>query len=91
MNNRRRREWHALFAKLPTHVQAVAEKSFRTFCSNPSHPSLRFDTMGYKRGRDTCIEVTISMDYRAVAYVDNDTYVWFWIGTHNAFDRKFRK
>ncbi len=47
--------------------------------------------MGYKRGRDTCIEVTISMDYRAVAYVDNDTYVWFWIGTHNAFDRKFRK
>lgn len=29
------------------------------------------------------------MDYRAVAYIDGSTYVWFWIGTHNAFDSRF--
>lgn len=91
MNNRRRREWHTQLSKLPPHVAALADKAFALFVKNPGHPSLRFDTMGYRRRADTCVEVTITMDYRTVAYVDGDTYVWFWIGTHNDFNTKFGK
>ena len=40
------------------------------------------------QGRD-CYEVSITRDYRAVAYSDGDTYVWFWVGKHGDFDNRF--
>ena len=89
MRNVRRAEWHAHFDRLPQHIRALAEKSFTRFCNNAGHPSLRVRKMRSRHRGHECIEATISMDYRAVAYIDGSTYVWFWIGTHNAFDSRF--
>jgi hypothetical protein len=33
----------------------------------------------------------ITRNYRAVARRYSDDWLWFWIGTHNEFDRLFHK
>jgi hypothetical protein len=89
VRNRRRSEWNALFSVLPSAVQRLTRTVFSRFCENPRHPSLRFKKMRHKhQGRD-CYEVSITRDYRAVAYSDGDTYVWFWVGKHGDFDNRF--
>lgn len=89
MNHRRDAQWHSLFDALPERIRVTAKKTFKLLCDDPSHRALRFKKMRSRhKGRD-CFEVSITKKYRAVAYVDGDTYYWFWIGTHNDFDRKF--
>jgi hypothetical protein len=34
-------------------------------------------------------EVTVGMGYRATYFRDGNVIVWFWIGTHNSFDKKY--
>jgi hypothetical protein len=33
--------------------------------------------------------VRVTLNYRAVALREKDSWVWFWIGTHRDFDRQF--
>ena len=54
---------------------------------DPSHPSLRF-----KRVRTTrpIYSARIGLDYRALAVVDGDAVIWFWIGSHADCDQLLR-
>ena len=58
----------------------------RSFAHKPDHPSLRFKKLG---GCADVWSVRINDQYRAVGRRSGDTVVWFWIGTHNAFDKMF--
>ncbi|MCX8089616.1 MAG: hypothetical protein N3I86_01565 [Verrucomicrobiae bacterium] len=49
---------------------------------NPHHRSLRF-----KRIRDNLWSVRITAGYRPLAARDGDTWLWFWIGTHDEYER----
>ena len=69
--------------KLPKHIQKLAEKNFALFKVNPWHPSLSFA----KKGEIYTVEVGRS--YRALARERNRHYYWFWIGTHEEYN-KFR-
>jgi len=52
-------------------------------CSqNPFHPSLRFKCVNHA---EDVWSVRITLAYRALGIMDNDTVTWFWIGNHDDF------
>lgn len=60
-----------------------ADKAFQLWLSNASHPSLRFkyiSTQGLWSAR-------ITDGLRALAVKDDDTYIWFFIGSHEDYER----
>ena len=63
------------------HVQRLARKNFELFKANPRHPSLGFQ----KKGGVYTVEVGRS--YRAIARERDGEYYWFWIGTHEEYNR----
>lgn len=75
--------WEA-FNSLPQTVQHTARKQYDLWQSNPQHPSLQFKPIG------ELWSVRVTHDYRALAFVENDTYYWFWIGTHVHYNRILR-
>ncbi len=80
------RFWH-LFRALPHNVRKEAQEAFYLFRDNPLHPGLRFKRL---RCNPDYWSVRVTQDYRAVGRKHKDTIVWFWIGSHSEFDKKFR-
>jgi hypothetical protein len=51
--------------------------------NNPRHPSLRFRPIKSKQW-----SVRVGDHYRAVGhFVENDTFLWTWIGTHGDYNK----
>ena len=74
-----RRFW-ANYRRLPAYVQRLADKQFQLLKENPRHPSLNFKKL---EGHDYW-SVRVTRGYRAVAFEDNEGFVWFSIGKHDA-------
>jgi hypothetical protein len=70
-----------LYDKLPESVQELADKNFALLKEDSRHPSLHFKKVG------SVWSARIGLRYRALAALDGETYVWFWIGDHGAYDR----
>jgi hypothetical protein len=69
------------YQELPHEIQRLADKNFELLKGNPSHHSLHFKKVGrYWSAR-------IGIHYRAVAVQEGDDLVWFWIGTHEEYNR----
>jgi hypothetical protein len=66
---------------LPNEVQPLADKAFALLKENPRHPSLRFE----RKGKGWSVRV--SRGYRALAKERPEGLVWFWIGTHDEYER----
>jgi mRNA-degrading endonuclease YafQ of YafQ-DinJ toxin-antitoxin module len=78
-----------MFAALPQHIQKLAEAAYQLFRQDPHHPSLRLHPLQDNdkgRHRKGSFSVSITMKYRAIYAVDDDTNVWYWIGTHNDYE-----
>ena len=71
----------AAYKALPPEIKQAARKTYRLWLSNPRHPSLHFQT----KGKYWAVRVT--RGYRALAVAIPDGYLWFWIGTHDAYER----
>jgi len=72
------------FLRLPPAVQTLARKSYRLWIENPQHPSLHFKRAG------AYWSVRIGSDYRAVGREQGGVMYWFWIGPHDAYERRLR-
>lgn len=48
---------------------------------DPSHPSLHFKKVG------RYWSVRIGIGYRALARIESESLIWFWIGTHAEYDK----
>ena len=79
--------WDA-YRRLPDHVQRQARASYRFFASNPNHPSLDFKRVSQPR---PVYSVRVSIDYRALGVLEEGDIVWFWIGSHNDYDKLLRR
>jgi hypothetical protein len=79
-----RRFWR-LFRDLPADVQRDAERAYRLFQANPSHPGLQFKKL--EEGEDDIYLARIGLGYRALAVVKGSRIVWYWIGDHADYDR----
>lgn len=72
--------WKA-YENLPSSIRELANKSFDLLKQNPHHPSLHFKKVG---GRWS---VRIGRRHRALALEIEDGYLWYWIGSHDDYDR----
>lgn len=53
---------------------------------DPFHPSLRFKCINRE---EDIWSVRLSRDYRALGIMERDTVTWFWIGSHDDYERFF--
>ena len=82
MTSRARRSFWVTFDALPQHIQRVARDKFRLWHREPFHPSLHF-----KELRKDIWSARVTDSYRALALRDGELIVWFWIGTHEQYER----
>jgi hypothetical protein len=82
-------EFWKLYHRLPSQIRQAAQSAFQKFLENPAHPSLRLERL---RSDARAWSVRVTQNYRAVARrYENDEWLWFWIGSHEDFDRQFPK
>jgi hypothetical protein len=73
------------YNRLPNGIRESALKQYKLWLTNHQHPSLRFKKVGsYWSAR-------ITDDYRAVGIMDEDTVLWFFIGTHAEYNRILKR
>ena len=85
MKHRKDRRFRKAYAALPATVRSQADKAFALLKQDPSHPSLHFK----KTGRYWSARVTLG--YRALAVETGGDLIWFWIGSHADYDKRFRR
>jgi hypothetical protein len=74
-------DFWACYHALPAPVRELADKSFELLKSNPRHPSLHFKKVGrYWSAR-------VGLHHRVLAVDLADGVLWFWIGSHDEYDR----
>jgi hypothetical protein len=81
------RQFRDLYAKLPQDVKLRAKRAYRLFRRNPAHPGLNFKKVA---NQDDVYSARVGLGYRALAQMDGDDVVWFWIGPHAEYDRLLR-
>lgn len=69
------------YDQLPEKIQKLADKKFKLFRSKPFHPSLGFA----QKGKVWTVE--IGLHYRAIAWRNENNVVWFWIGSHETYNK----
>ena len=79
-------EFWQLYRELSAEIQFAARKAHQLFSANPAHPSLKLERL---RADPRAWSVRITRDVRAVALRHGDEWLWFWIGTHKEFERRF--
>lgn len=69
------------YDNLPIDIKRLANKSFELLKQDPRHPSLAFKKV------NTYWSVRVGINYRTLAYENDNTYFWFWIGRHDEYMR----
>jgi len=72
------------FDRLPENIQLSAKKSYALWRDNPKHPGVNFKSVSRKQ---PVFSARISIDYRALGLMEDDTVTWFWIGSHADYDK----
>jgi hypothetical protein len=81
-------EFWRLYHELPKEIRDTARETFKKFSDNPAHPGLQLERL---KSDSRAWSVRITRNYRAVARRYNDDWLWFWIGSHSEFDKRFPK
>ncbi len=69
---------------LSERIRREAREAYRLFRQNPRHPSLHFKPIHPTK---PVYSVRVGLDYRAVGTRDGDDIIWFWIGSHEEYDK----
>lgn len=72
--------WQCYY-QLPVPIQRLADKQYKRLRDDPLHPSLRLKKVGQ------FWSARVTDNYRALALRVEGDFVWFWIGTHDAYER----
>ena len=77
-----------LYKKLPQNIREIAKKQYKLFASDPYHASLHFKRVHSTR---PIYSARITRNYRAVGILEDNIIVWFWVGSHDEYDRLLKK
>ncbi len=77
--------WEAYFS-LDQNIKISVRKAYYLWRENPFHPSLHFKCINEK---EDIWSVRITRSYRAVGILVSDTVTWFWIGSHDDYEKFF--
>lgn len=75
-----------LYDKLTPDLQVSAKKAFLLFSKDPFHPSLRFKCINRE---ESIWAVRLTRGCRALGVLEGDTVTWFWVGSHDEYERFF--
>jgi hypothetical protein len=78
-------EFWSCLNQLPPPAQKIARKNFKLWQKEPTLKSL-----GFKRIKNDLWSVRAGSGFRALATFDDGRYLWFWIGTHDKYERLLR-
>jgi mRNA-degrading endonuclease RelE of RelBE toxin-antitoxin system len=76
------------FAELPKDVQKRARRTYKLWKQNSIHPSLHFKQV---HDEQPIYSVRIGLSYRAIGVKEDNTMIWFWIGSHEAYNNLIRQ
>lgn len=85
MKSRQSKQFRKLYAALPDDAKRQARATYKLFQENPHHPSLNFKpvlTAGVN-----AYSAMIGEHYRVIGYLEGDAIDWWWIGSHEAYNR----
>ena len=74
------------YRKLDRNIKVQVKKSYRLWAENPFHSSLHFKCINQA---ERIWAVRVSLGYRALGVLDGDTVTWFWIGSHDKYEKFF--
>jgi hypothetical protein len=74
------------YQNLDQGIKSRVKKAYLLWTSNPFHPSLRFKCIN---NSEKIWAVRVTIGYRALGVLDGDTITWFWIGSHDEYERYF--
>ena len=69
--------------KLPSRIQTKARSAYHLWLENPYHPGLQYKQI---HSIHPIYAVRVSLSYRALGILEEDTMVWFWIGSHEEYN-----
>lgn len=79
--------WKA-YERLGKDIKKQARKSYEIWRKNPFHPLLNFKCVNQE---ESVWSLRISRGYRALCLFDGDLVVWFWVGSHDEYEKLIRK
>jgi len=71
------------FNKLPEKIQERARATYQLWKTNPQHPTLQFKQVHQSK---PIYSVRIGLSYRALGVKEEETIIWFWIGSHEDYN-----
>ncbi len=74
-------EFWKCYDELPKKVRELADSKYALFAHDPFHPSLRLQQKG------EVWTVNVGRSYRAIAYREGNDFHWFWIGSHESYNK----
>jgi hypothetical protein len=84
MNSVTTDKFRIAFAQLPKHIQKSTREAYHMWTNDPGYPALLFKKIHSSR---EIYSVRITLDYRALALKEGDTYIWFWVGSNAIYDK----
>ncbi|MEM1280062.1 MAG: hypothetical protein AAGG53_08630 [Cyanobacteria bacterium P01_H01_bin.152] len=72
--------------RLSSPIRQSVRKAYRLWAEDPFHPSLHFKCIN---SQENIWSVRITRSYQALGVLDGDTVTWFWIGSHDDYERFF--
>ena len=88
MKSRTTRRFREAFRDLPTEIQEQTRQAYARFRENPGYPGLRFKKI---QVQGNVHSARITRDYRALGTVEGDEVVWFWVGSHDEYERLIKQ
>ena len=73
-----------LFSYLPNNIKELARKSYKLWKTDPYHPSLHFKQI---HSSEQIWSVRIGLKWRVLGLLSENSIYWFWIGSHNDYDK----
>ncbi len=84
MNSQLADDFIRCFQSLPDRIKQKARKNYKLWKQNPSHTSLHFKKVHEHK---PVYSVRVGIGWRAVGMMEGDTIIWFWIGSHSAYEK----
>jgi hypothetical protein len=81
MNSSVNAAFREALADLPLEIRELAFKNFALWQANPRHPSLQFKKVG------AYWSVRTGRDHRALATLEDESFRWFLIGSHEEYEQ----
>jgi hypothetical protein len=83
MNSVTTEKFRNAYGNLPEHIQARARKAYTAWKKDSNHPALQFKQIHTIK---PIYSIRITLSYRAIGIKENNTMIWFWIGSHSDYN-----